>query len=235
MLAAELPAVSPHLHHPKHGGRQPLQPRNTILTTTNHDPSKKAKCQAPFSVSSLTMITDDSMNNKENIPFIDSMDASLAEELTAVKKKLERIKYDKDKTEKMLQERDRTLEIQMNQLLQRGEFQKELELEVDRLFRLNQLKLASMRMSPIRSLREKEMEKNNKNAQFELNVSEKSGESKEELNDKMSTTESPILSLTSSSASASASASTASKSTATSKIVVSIPVKLSLESDFDDE
>ena len=84
------------------------------------------------------------MNNKENIPFIDSMDASLAEELTAVKKKLERIKSDKDKTEKMLQERDRTIEIQMNQLLQRGEFQKELELEVDRLFRLNQLKLASM-------------------------------------------------------------------------------------------
>ena len=144
MLAAELRTVSPHIHHPKHGGRQPLQPRNTILITTNHDPSKKTKYQTPFSVSSLPTISDDSMNNKENIPFIDSMDASLAEELTAVKKKLERIKSDKDKTEKMLQERDRTIEIQMNQLLQRGEFQKELELEVDRLFRLNQLKLASM-------------------------------------------------------------------------------------------
>lgn len=143
------------------------------------------------------------------------MDASLAEELNAVKQKLERLKLERDKTEKMLQERHRILEVQMTELHHRGEFQKELEIE---------------RMSPIRSLREKEMEKKNKDTQLELTVSEteESGESKEELVDENSTTESPTLSVSSSSPSKSS-------ASITSKKLLPIQLRLSLESALDDK
>uniref|UniRef100_A0A803MI32 Uncharacterized protein n=1 Tax=Chenopodium quinoa TaxID=63459 RepID=A0A803MI32_CHEQI len=179
MLAAEQPSASPHFRHPKPGGRKPLQPKNSIVINNNHyDPSPKQKSNPPKTnqlfIPTLSPIIIVNDSNKENwdptIPLIESMDASLADELTAVKQKLERLKFEKDKIDKMLQERDRILEIQMTELNHRGEFQKELEIEVDRLYRLKHLKLACTRMSPIRSLREKEMEKKNKDSQPELTI-----------------------------------------------------------------
>lgn len=71
---------------------------------------------------------------------IGSIDVSLAEELSAIRLKLERMRLDKEETEKMLRERDLAMEAGMKELVERGEIQKMLEIEVDRLFRLKELK-----------------------------------------------------------------------------------------------
>ncbi|KAJ0027479.1 hypothetical protein Pint_35083 [Pistacia integerrima] len=76
-----------------------------------------------------------------------------------MRKKLERLRLDKEKTEKMLNERDTMLDMQMKELQYRGDTQKMLEIEVDRLYRLKELKSYCLRISSIRSLREKEQEK----------------------------------------------------------------------------
>ncbi|XP_021767183.1 uncharacterized protein LOC110731615 [Chenopodium quinoa] len=246
MLAAEPPSASPHLRHPKPGGRKPLQPKNSIVINNNHyDSAQKPKTNHQLSIPTLSPIIIINDSNKENwdptTPLIESMDASLANELTAVKQKLERLKFEKDKTDKMLRERDRTLEIQMTELNHRGEFQKELEIEVDRLYRLKHLKLACTRMSPIRSLREKEMEKKNKESQPELTISEsseKSEENKEEMVDENSTSESPTpsFSSTKSSASITSTSNSNSKSTASSKLLpIRLRLGLGLESALDDK
>ncbi|PQP94394.1 high mobility group B protein 6 [Prunus yedoensis var. nudiflora] len=47
----------------------------------------------------------------------------------------------------------------MKELESRGQIQKMLEIELDRIYRLNQLHTRSIRVSPIRSLREKEKQK----------------------------------------------------------------------------
>lgn len=70
---------------------------------------------------------------------IESIDVSL-EELSAIRLKLERMRLDKEETEKMLRERDLVMEAGMKELVERGEIQKMLEIEVDRLFRLKELK-----------------------------------------------------------------------------------------------
>lgn len=71
---------------------------------------------------------------------METFDSSLAEELTAIRKKMERLRLDKDTTEKMLERRAAAMDDQLKEMHQRGETQKLLELEVDRLYRLNQLK-----------------------------------------------------------------------------------------------
>ncbi|KAM1749271.1 hypothetical protein ACFX12_010159 [Malus domestica] len=137
-------------------GRTPLQPKNAPVTSTNSDLKIKP-------VHQWIGVGDDS--NKENRPMyatpvkIEAMDASLAEELSSIRKKMERMKSDREKTEKMLKERDMVMEIQMKELENRGQIQKMLETELDRIYRLNQLHVQSIKVSPIRSLREKEEEK----------------------------------------------------------------------------
>ncbi|KAJ4704218.1 high mobility group B protein 6-like [Melia azedarach] len=59
----------------------------------------------------------------------------------------------------MLSEREMILDVQTKEIQHRGETQKMLEIEVDRLYRLKELKSYCMRVSSIRSLREKEQEK----------------------------------------------------------------------------
>ncbi|KAF8041742.1 hypothetical protein BT93_A0370 [Corymbia citriodora subsp. variegata] len=86
---------------------------------------------------------------------VEQLDASLAEELEAVRKKLERLRADRERTEAMLKERDGLLAMKMREVEERGEIQKLFEIEVDRLYRLKQLKLSLERVSPIRSLRER--------------------------------------------------------------------------------
>lgn len=71
---------------------------------------------------------------------IESCDLSLADELNAVKRKMERLRLDGERTEKMLRERDLVLELRMKELLQRSQEQRDLEMEVDRLFRLKELR-----------------------------------------------------------------------------------------------
>lgn len=119
----------------KSSGRKALQPRN-IFNVPAADAQlqlKKAKAPPP--------LHDDAKDNLVPVPLpvVESMDASLAEELDAFKKKLERLREDRERTEKLLEERDGALDLKMSQLLQRGELQKSLEIQVDRLFRLKEL------------------------------------------------------------------------------------------------
>ncbi|CAA3011841.1 Hypothetical predicted protein [Olea europaea subsp. europaea] len=169
MLAAQSPfSGGKTIHQPKNC-RKPLQPVNSLLTpiTTN-------------SKSKPNHHVDDA--NKENVPPIyaapakyesfnfDSFDASLNEELNSLRVKLERMRTDEEKTEKMMNERNLMLDLKMKELLNRGESQNQLEIEVDRLYRLQEIKLYCMRVSSLRSLREKENEKRKKQDQIKASV-----------------------------------------------------------------
>ncbi|XP_038883293.1 uncharacterized protein LOC120074285 [Benincasa hispida] len=167
------------LHHPLatpqdlplKSGRRPLQPKNSL---PNSGPSVAKFIKSKPERIQISLSGD---ANKENHPpihatattttaSIESCDSSLADELNAVKRKLERLRLDGERTEQMLRERDLVLELRMKELLQRSQEQRDLEMEVDRLFRLKELRSYCMRISPIRSLREKEREKIFTDAQF---------------------------------------------------------------------
>lgn len=55
---------------------------------------------------------------------------SLADDLNAIREKLERLRLDKEKSEKMLRERELMMEMKMKEIDQRSEIQKVLEIEV---------------------------------------------------------------------------------------------------------
>ncbi|XP_022722717.1 uncharacterized protein LOC111279916 [Durio zibethinus] len=148
-------------------GRKALQPKNNTATPIDNVVVKQIKLK------SKQEWRDDS--NKENLnhhPIIMNpnattppkkkmegaldLDSSLAEELSAIRKKLERLRLSKEKTEKILKDRDAMLHLQMKEMEERGRIQKQLEIEVDRLFRLKELKSYCLRISPIKSLRERQ-------------------------------------------------------------------------------
>ncbi|KAH7844394.1 hypothetical protein Vadar_027477 [Vaccinium darrowii] len=188
MLKAHSPENSTQTH-PK-SGRKPLQPRNfPVNAPINHqlNPRSKPKSEKWIEIS---VIDDSNKENNNNNPHmvcyaatptkkIESIDVSLAEELSAIRQKLERMKLDKEETEKMLRDRDLALEMSMKELVERGEIQKILEIEVDRLFRLKELKSSCMR-TPIRSLREKQQGRTIKDEQSEEMNVEDAIESKDE-------------------------------------------------------
>lgn len=159
--------------------RKPLQPKNSPVTPMTQVQILKPKQEwIEFSV-----VKD---SNKENHPIytttptksiIEPLDSSLAEELSAIKKKLERLRLDRERTEKMLKEREMVMDLQMKELEQRGEVQKRLEIQVDILYRLKELQSYSMIISPIRTLREKEHEKKTCRVQPEETRAEDSEES----------------------------------------------------------
>ncbi|PIN21367.1 hypothetical protein CDL12_05912 [Handroanthus impetiginosus] len=177
MLAAQSPLSGHHPIQVPKTSRRPLQPKNQSITTTNTtDVKPKPHPEEWVEISWL----DDS--NKENVPPfystpvkeqyspIESFDASLADELSAIREKLERLKIDKEKTAKLLRERVLTLDLQMKDILNRGEAQTQLEIEVDRLYRLKEIRLACLRVSSVRSLREKEEERKMKQDQLKAHV-----------------------------------------------------------------
>ncbi|CAI8612951.1 unnamed protein product [Vicia faba] len=150
-------------------GRTPLQPKNPPADLTLH-PSTKPKLKPDQSCFEITLISN---ADKENLPMeiaasatspVSPLGTSLGEELSAMKKKLERLRTDKEKTEKMLKEREALFDAKMKEMEEKSEIQKNLEIQVDRLFRLKELKYRCMRVSPIRTLREKEHEKINNQA-----------------------------------------------------------------------
>ncbi|XAR55727.1 hypothetical protein NMG60_11035908 [Bertholletia excelsa] len=160
MLTAQAPfsAATEQMDRPK-TDRKPLQPRNSAANVPiNYRFNSSPKTNLKWIDASLA---DDS--NKENRRLshtkpakIESFDASLAEELDAIRQKLERQRIDRNKTEMMLRKKDLVLDTKFEELIKRGEVQKQLEIEVDRLFRLKELKSLCVRTSPVRSLREKE-------------------------------------------------------------------------------
>ncbi|KHF99687.1 Stonustoxin subunit beta [Gossypium arboreum] len=156
--------------------RKPLQPKNTAAADVNFvvvmKEGSKTK-QVKSKPKQEHRLNNDS--NKENLNHHHhpvtvyatptkkkkveaslDLDSSLAEELSAMRKRLERLRLDKEKTEKMLKEREAVLDSQLKEMEDRGLFQKQLEIEVDRLFRLKELKSYCMRISPIKSLRERQ-------------------------------------------------------------------------------
>lgn len=129
-------------------GRTPLKPINspvTPITATKLKPKTKPEQECIDKNQNQNQIPAAADLNKEEtenkpVTNMKSLDTSLAEELSAIRKKLERLRLEKERTEKMLDEREVILDMQMKGLQNRGEIQKMLEIEVDRLYRLNQLK-----------------------------------------------------------------------------------------------
>lgn len=135
------PLAGDHILRPK-SGRTPLKPVNSPATPVNAGPVSKAKPPAQECIN----ISVFGPSNKENgqvygAQMIETaaMDASLAEELSAMRKKLERIRLDRERTDKMLKEREAMLDLKMKEIENRGQIQKMVEIDVDRVFRLNQL------------------------------------------------------------------------------------------------
>ncbi|XP_062111233.1 high mobility group B protein 6 [Humulus lupulus] len=194
MLAAHYPAIGNHKIRTK-SGRKPLQPRNflqnpaTLLDQCS--PAKpKPKQQERLQVEAAVVGEHSppppppppppaKKELQQIIPpaKMGSFDASLAEELSAMRKRLERLRLDGERTEKILKERNAVLDSEMEELEKRGEIQKSMENEVDRLYRLKQLHSQSLRFSSIPSLREKERAKI---SEFKNEDKEESSSSKKE-------------------------------------------------------
>lgn len=148
MLVAQSPISGHQLLQQPRSGRKPLQPKNS--SPSPFDTKPKPKPNPNLSPANWAEVD---RSNKENVPpihsnpvkkesfLIESLDASLAEELTAIREKLDRLRIDKEKTDKMLRERSLALEREMKEIIDRGVLQKQLEIEVDRLFRLKEIKL----------------------------------------------------------------------------------------------
>lgn len=124
-------------------GRKPLQPVNCLPTSNiKTKPKEKQECINQNQNKNQISVVGDLNEKEENhvVTKLESLDASLAEELSAIRKKLERLRMEKEKTERKLNEREMMLDKQMKELQYRGETQKVLEIEVDRLYRLKELK-----------------------------------------------------------------------------------------------
>ncbi|KAK7287081.1 hypothetical protein RIF29_00110 [Crotalaria pallida] len=130
-------------------GRTPLQPKNS----DNHHHSSSSPNPKPIPKPNPVLIDKE---NRREMSDATAAAGSLGDELEAIKKKMERMRMDRERTEKMLEERGRVMDAKMKELEERGEVQKMMEIQVDRLFRLKELKSRCMRVSPIRTLREKE-------------------------------------------------------------------------------
>ncbi|XP_042033997.1 uncharacterized protein LOC121780430 [Salvia splendens] len=97
-----------------------------------------------------------STSNKENVP----PSAQLNEEAVDPSlKRLETLRCEEARIDEALRDKSRLLDLAIKEILNRGEVQKQLELELDRLYRLNQINLACTMTSRLRSLRDKEQEK----------------------------------------------------------------------------
>lgn len=110
-------------------------------------PTTKPKPKPDHPLSEIPAILNSGKENRPAatvIPPPPPLETSLAEELIAIKKKLERLRADKEKTENTLKEKEAVLDAKMKEMEQRGEIQKNLEIQVDRLFRLKELKYRCM-------------------------------------------------------------------------------------------
>ncbi|XP_073051483.1 uncharacterized protein [Primulina eburnea] len=147
-----MPAAA--VQSPQSSNRKALQPKIDIFPTNaliNMATNTNAKPKSSQCVD---------ISNKENIhPMIQCFDSSLAHELNAIREKLERLTIDRENTDEVLRQRGMMLDSHMKGIINRWEDQKQLEMEVDRLYRLKEIRLSCMRISAVKSLREKEQEK----------------------------------------------------------------------------
>ncbi|KAI8534596.1 hypothetical protein RHMOL_Rhmol10G0102600 [Rhododendron molle] len=143
--------------HPGKSGRKPLQPKNIQANPPAHHQlvnPNKPKPEKWIEISLMDYLNKENNNNGHMVYVatptkIKSIDVSLVEELRAICLKLEWMRLDKEETEKMLRERDLAMEAGMKELVERGDIQKMLEIEVDRLFQLKELKNTHCRFSSL--------------------------------------------------------------------------------------
>lgn len=118
--------------------RKPLQP---IKPTSNNIPFFQNPKQSLECVENANKENPNPNNGiVKKVQVFEQFEVSLADELNVMREKIYRLRADKEKTEKMLKDRGLMMEMKMKELEQRGEVQKELEIELDRLYRLNELK-----------------------------------------------------------------------------------------------
>ncbi|KAI4324539.1 hypothetical protein MLD38_030022 [Melastoma candidum] len=184
-LAAAAAVTSPSSarinRHSKSNGRRPLRPVNSNRSGTNVEaatPAGKGITNAKL-VKPLLAGSEFGKENENRrgtrggceakASMVKEMEEeqgmgsafSLEEELMAVRKKMERMRVDRERTERLLDERLAMLDAKIRELDEMGEVQKLLEMEVDRLYRLKQLKSTfASKVAPMKSLRE--MEQNRK-------------------------------------------------------------------------
>ncbi|KAJ4779160.1 myelin transcription factor [Rhynchospora pubera] len=152
--------------------RRPLQPKNLNTLPSLEAPPKKPKKINQNTTTIQPLIQDNT--RKETCPIEPSIckevakeetgddelrEASLAEELEIVRKRRERLRQEKEKTEMLLKERDLVLEKAMKEMERRAEEQNSIELEIYKVILLKDLRNSSMRVYPVQSLRMKEEEK----------------------------------------------------------------------------
>ncbi|KAL5974818.1 hypothetical protein ACLOJK_031489 [Asimina triloba] len=128
---SSIPAVDQRAHF-----RKPLQPKNFNSSnppTTTHGKPKKIKILLPLPSAAA------GNENKENRRTAGLFDASLAEELVAMRRKMERLREEKEKTEEVLSQRERRLDEMMREMERRWTEQRAVQIEVDRIRRLKQL------------------------------------------------------------------------------------------------
>ncbi|KAG9443287.1 hypothetical protein H6P81_014627 [Aristolochia fimbriata] len=143
--------------------RRPLQPRNAPAAPAA--PIKKVTKPVRFQI---TAIADSDKENR-SVPAEDAIapfDSSLAEELVAIRRKLERLRLEEEKTERVLKERDFFLEKGMRDWERRGLEQSRVELEIQKILKLKELR-SSWAGEPLKSLREAERERRIKNNHLE--------------------------------------------------------------------
>lgn len=129
-------------HQRPRSGRKPLQLKNSWSSPIETIQNVKAVWVDENNKENAHPIFSAIPKSKKESFQIESLDASLAEELSAIREKLERVRTDKEKTDEMLRERAVMLDSQLKEMIDRGMLQKQLEIEVDRLFRLKEIKFS---------------------------------------------------------------------------------------------
>lgn len=115
--------------------RRPLQPKNS--------PSEPHQSSGG-GVKRVQISPADSIGGKENRPQelpagIDPEDTSLGKELVAVRRRRERIRSERERTEKLLTERSRILDTAIREAEDRWEAQLKMEAELRQVIRLREL------------------------------------------------------------------------------------------------
>lgn len=115
--------------------RKPLHPLNTNTITPT---PTKTKLVPKRDVSRTAIET-------ELVMMMEGLDSSLGEELIEMRKRVERLKLDKVKTEERFKEKDLVFEMWIRDLEKRGDEQIKLEIEMDRVYRINELRDLTVR------------------------------------------------------------------------------------------
>ncbi|CAA7398254.1 unnamed protein product [Spirodela intermedia] len=143
--------------------RRPLQPKNTPSEPHRSSGGVK-RGQSPRTIQSSP---EDAIGGKENRPQelsagIDPADTSLGKELVAVRRRRERIRSERERTEKLLIERSRMLDTAMRKAEDRWEAQLKMEAELRQVIRLRELGPSPSRETNRERSRERERERRGK-------------------------------------------------------------------------